>query len=65
MFQNHAAAAAALAKKKKSVEGVAKDRGAEENNQPSPSSVELVNSLYLTHNGIGWIKKSAILQTRS
>ena len=40
MFQNHAAAAA-LAKKKKSVEGVAKDRGAEENNQPSPSIDEL------------------------
>ena len=57
MFQNHAAAA----KKKKSVEGVAKDRGAEENNQPSPSIVELVNS----HNGIGWIKKSTILQTKS
>ena len=56
MFQNHAAAAA-LAKKKKSVEGVAKDRGAKENNQPSPSSVELVNSLYLTHNGIGWIQE--------
>ena len=60
MFQNHAAA-----KKKKSVEGVAKDRGAKENNQPSPSSVELVNSLNLTHNGIGWIKKFTILQTRS
>ena len=40
MFQNHAAAAA-LAKKKKSVEGVAKDRGAKENNQPSPSIGEL------------------------
>ena len=38
MFQNHAAAAK---KKKKSVEGVAKDRGAEENNQPSPSIGEL------------------------
>ena len=37
MFQNHAAAK----KKKKSVEGVAKDRGAKENNQPSPSIGEL------------------------